>query len=234
MKNFTKILLLLALFGATSCAVFEKKPELDSLESGAKLDLRKFFNGELEGFSILQDGNEKIIDTGSVKISARWGDSSRGTITQETTDSAGKKEVRTWLITMNDDGTFDAVGHDLAGNASGYQIGNAAEMDYVLLLMENGKKVKNKFHDRMYLADDRSMIMISKTYSGFSQVGQKITSLRKLVKSEKAVALKTESKSEAKPEAKSEVKVEPKSEPKSEAAKSTVKQAEFDKNDDAN
>jgi hypothetical protein len=84
------------------------------------------------------------------------------------------------------------------------------------------------------------MIMISKIYRGFGQTGQKITSLRKSVKSEKAesksFAPKTESKidkAESKFEAKPEAKVEVKPEAKSEAVKLPAKQPESAKYDDA-
>jgi len=182
MKIFLRFFSVFVLVSSvSSCALmngFNKPTEMDYLDKGAKIDLKKFFNGDVEGFSILQDKDDKIIGTQTVKINGKW-DDNKGVIQQNFIYN-GAKDSRTWLITTNEDGTFDAIGHDVSAPAKGKQIGNAAQMSYSLLLQENGVKQETKYEDRMYLVDDKSMIIISTLKKGHSPAGKSIISLKKL------------------------------------------------------
>ncbi len=141
---------------------------LDYIESSSKLDIKKFFNGDIEAFSIKQDENEKIIGTAIIKISGKW-DENKGTIQQNFVYNDGTKDSRTWLITLNSDGTFDAIGHDVSSPAQGKQIGNAALSNYTLAFGSKAAKEEVSFDDRMYMVDEKSMIMIS----SFKKLGSK-------------------------------------------------------------
>lgn len=163
-----------------SCAALKGKPtEIDYLEKATKIDIKKFFNGDLEGFAITQDGNGKIIATEAVKINGKW-EENKGVVQQNFIYPDGKKDSRTWLITLNDDGTFDAVGHNVTSHGQGKQVGNTAQMIYGLTIPVNGVKKEVKFEDKMYLVDDKSMIAISSFKSGYSYSGKTIISLKKL------------------------------------------------------
>lgn len=178
-KLFAALFLISLLSSCTVLQNFNKSAEIDYLEKGAKIDFKKFFSGDIEGFAITQDQNGKISGTQTVKINGKW-DENKGVIQQNFIYADGKKDSRTWLITFNDNGTFDAVGHDVSSPAKGKQIGNAAQMIYSLLLSENGVKREVKFEDKMYLVDDKSMIVISDFKKGFSSSGKSIFSLKKL------------------------------------------------------
>ena len=151
---------------------------LDSLKNGAKFDMKSFFDGDIEGFSITRNSSGKIISSQNIKISASW-DQNKGDLKQEFFDKNGKRQVRTWLISLHKDGTFDAIGHDALARALGRQKGNSGQMVYNLLLKEDGLKKKVKFDDKMYLVDKDSMIMISKSSSSFGSYDETITSLSK-------------------------------------------------------
>jgi hypothetical protein len=174
-------LVFLLLFFASSCSLlnnFAKTPELDYLDKGTKMDIRKFFNGDIEGFAITQDDNGKILNTQTIKISGKWEDN-KGVVQQNFVFADGTKDSRTWLFTVNADGTFDAIGHNVAGPSQGKQFGNAAQMVYSLLTSQNGVKQETKFVDKTYLVDDKSAILISRfRKSGAS--GKTIVSLKKL------------------------------------------------------
>lgn len=166
----------------SSCAMvdkFNKPTDIDYLERGAKIDMKRFFNGDLEGFAITQDETGKITGTQTVKINGKW-EENKGVVQYSVSYSDGKKDSRTWLITANDDGTFDAVGHDVAGPAKGKQVGNAAQMIYTLLQASPQGKKEVKFEERMYLVDDKSMIMVVNIKKGFQASGKSIVSIKKL------------------------------------------------------
>ena len=186
MKKFLRFsTAIIAISMLSSCAYFEnlfaKKQiaELDSLETAPKIDIKKFFNGDIEGFAITQDSAGKIIGTVQVKISGKW-DENKGEIKQNFIYDSATKDSRIWLVTVNADGTFDAIGHDFTAPAQGKQIGNAAQMLYSLNLMDQGSKQAVRFEDKMYLVDEKSMIEIStyKKANGIS--GKTITSLKKI------------------------------------------------------
>lgn len=167
MKNFTKIITATAIIlSLSSCAMLQdlfkskKVAELDYLDGANKMDMKKFFDGNIEAFAIKQDANGKIIATFTAKISGKW-DDNKGVIQQNFLYSDGTKDSRTWLVTVDTDGTFDAVGHNVSVPAKGKQIGNAAQSKYSLSLSSKAGKEEVNFEDKMYLVDENSMIMIS-------------------------------------------------------------------------
>lgn len=171
MKKFLKILALVTItLSLPSCVLFEglssKKivEPLDYIEGATKLDIKKFFDGNIEAFGIKQNSVGKIISTSTVKITAKW-DENKGTIQQNFFYQDGSKDNRTWLITVNSDGTFGAVGHDVFVPAQGKQIGNAAQSSYGLMVSQKGIKTEVSYEDRMYLVDEKSMIVISKFFT---------------------------------------------------------------------
>ena len=169
MKNLFSLITIISLILASSSCAFiknfnsKKDPTpLDYIEnSSLKMDIKKFFNGDLDAFAIKQNSGGKIIGTSTIKISGKW-DENKGTLQQNFIYGDGTKDNRTWLITLDSDGTFSAVGHDVFVPARGRQIGNAAQSNYTLILPSKNGKEEIIFEDKMYLIDEKSMIMISK------------------------------------------------------------------------
>jgi hypothetical protein len=167
MKNFTKIITATTIIlSLSSCAMIQdllkpkKVVELDYLDGANKMDMKQFFDGNIEAFAIKQDANGKIIATFTAKINGKWEDN-KGVIQQNFLYSDGAKDSRTWLVTLDTDGTFEAVGHNVSVPAKGKQIGNAAQSNYSLNLSSKTGKEEVNFEDKMYLVDENSMIMIS-------------------------------------------------------------------------
>lgn len=182
MKKISLAIALVALVSSCSFNGFKKPAELVALERGSKFEMKKFFTGDVEGFAIIQDGEGKIIETQTFKINGKW-DENKGVIQQNFSYGSGDKDSRTWLVTLEDNGTFTAIGHDIAAPAQGRQLGNAMQMTYDLLLPGQDKqKIRVSFDDKVYLVDDKSAIMISESKVGFSGNKRSIISLKKLGK----------------------------------------------------
>ncbi len=81
-------------------------------------------------------------------------------IQQNFTYSDGTKDSRTWLVTVDSDGTFESIGHNVVAPAQGKQTGNAAQSLYSLMLGSKANKEEMNFEEKMYLVDEKSMIMI--------------------------------------------------------------------------
>lgn len=180
-----KIICLTALFFASSCALLDKQEftRLDYLDKGARMDIKKFFDGKIEGFAIVQDEKGDISDTSVISVEASW-EENKGVIKQNYKYANGQKDSRTWLITLDNGGeTFSAIGHDVATPAQGRKVGNAMQMIYALLLPGNmkGQKETVKFEDKYYLTDENSAIVISQSHLGFGGKKTKtIMSLKRL------------------------------------------------------
>jgi hypothetical protein len=194
MKIRNSSIAIIAILSLSSCAFLEglkkdeqayKAPEPDYLsEKSVAADIKKFFNGDIESFAITQDSAGKINGTYTARISAKW-EGNRGTIEQKFKHNDGAQESRTWLITIEPDQTFTAVGHDIAMPSKGNkQIGNAIQMLYTLSLPvvgSDGKSLQEdiSFEDMMYQVDDKSMIMISNVRKNNISNGKIISSLKK-------------------------------------------------------
>jgi hypothetical protein len=180
MKVLIKSLIFSILLILASCQhklSFVSEPPLDHLQS-SKIDISKFFNGQLEGFAIIRDNSGNIISKEIINVDARW-DQNKGKINWEYLKD-GKRDTRTWLITLNTDGTFDAFGHDAVVPGVGRQVGNASQMLYILMEKDGITKSEVKFSDKTYLVDENSAIVISKFGSKFGDKKEKIISLIKV------------------------------------------------------
>ncbi len=125
-----------------------------------KIDIRKFFNGNLEAFGILRDRNHKVIKTFTAKIKGSW-KGNIGTLEEHFEFSDNKKDHRIWTIKMIDDHNFSATAHDVVNIAYGEQYGNAVKMQYVLTIPVDDKKYDIKINDWLFLVNENSLINVS-------------------------------------------------------------------------
>ncbi|MAZ80620.1 MAG: hypothetical protein CMP18_02420 [Rickettsiales bacterium] len=129
-------------------------------KNNPKIDIRDFFNGNLEAFGIVRDRSNKVIKTFKAKIKGSW-QGNIGTLEEHFEFSDNKKDHRVWTIKMIDDHNFSATAHDVVGIAHGKQYGNAVKMQYILTIAVDDKKYDIKIDDWMYLIDNKSLINVS-------------------------------------------------------------------------
>ncbi len=125
-----------------------------------QFDIRNYFRGNLEAYGILQDRSGKVIKTFTVKMKGSW-KNNQGTLEEHFIFSDGKKDQRTWNLSMIDDNNFIGKAHDVVGEAKGEQYGNAVKMNYILTIPVDNKKYDVKISDWMYLVDKDSLINVS-------------------------------------------------------------------------
>ncbi|MSP33321.1 MAG: DUF3833 family protein [Rickettsiales bacterium] len=188
MKLFSKILITtLTLATITSCELLQQlgSPKnkaltpVDYLEKAPKLDIKNFFTGDLEGFAILLNSQEKIDTSFTAKINGKW-EENRGTVQYNYLYNGGKKDSRTWLITIDDSSSYSAIGHDFIETAQGRNQGNASIITYTLNAMLKEQKQRIEFEDQLYLVDEKSAIIISTMRSGNNIISKAIISLKKI------------------------------------------------------
>jgi hypothetical protein len=188
-----------ALFGDKKYPV----SKLDFVANAPQMNIRKFLDGELEGHGVKFDKNNQIIEVQNVKIKSQW-QANKAQIQIDYLYDNQLFDSRTWLLTLNSNGNFEAIGHDSVGQAKGRHIGNAMQMVYNLLLPHYDKKIETHFDDKYYLVDEKSAILISKISKFYQYDSSWIFSLKKIDKSDPKLA---------------EVRQEPKTEQKIVAAK---------------
>ncbi len=183
MQIARKLIIIFVLILTSSCAYIEKyrvEPESpQGLKGGVKADVKEFFNGDVNAFSIKFDANDKIVASRIIKINGSWEDD-KGIIRQQFINHKGEKDSRTWLVTIEgENGDFTAIGHDILAPAQGIQTGNIVQMTYTLSKNESGVKTNIDYKDQMYLVDENSMIMISKLSKKGKYIGKEVISMSK-------------------------------------------------------
>lgn len=148
------LLLMLALFGLWGCNAVDIEKYRNQTPV---LDLRQYFNGQLEAHGIFQDRSGEVVKRFTVLIHARWqGDV--GTLDEHFTYSDGTTQRRVWTITRTGAGRYVGRADDVVGEAQGEEAGNALRWRYVLALPVDGKVYNVDFDDWMFLMDERVML----------------------------------------------------------------------------
>jgi hypothetical protein len=121
------------------------------------LDLRSYFDGDIDAWGVFQDRSGKVVRRFTVKMKGTWnGDT--GTLDEDFLYSDGKKEKRIWTIRKLPQGRYVGTAADVVGEAQGVASGNALNWRYTLALNVDGSVWNVDFDDWMYLVDERTML----------------------------------------------------------------------------
>lgn len=142
------------------------------------LDLKRYFNGTIDGWGMFQKRSGEVVKRFHVVIDARWqGDV--GTLDERFTWSDGSTSRRVWTITRQADGRYSGRADDVIGEAIGVAAGNALQWRYVLALPDDGKVWQVDFNDWMFLLDDQVMLNRSVMSKWGVTLGEVTLSFRK-------------------------------------------------------
>ena len=121
------------------------------------LDLRQYFNGDLNAWGMFQDRSGEVKKRFHVVIDAQWqGDT--GVLDERFQWSDGSTSRRVWTLHKQPDGSFRGTADDVLGEAMGEVAGNALRWRYVLALPVDGRTYAVDFDDWMFLMDDKVML----------------------------------------------------------------------------
>ena len=120
------------------------------------LDLKRYFDGTIDGWGMFQDRSGKVVTRFHVVIDAKWsGDT--GTLDEAFEYADGRRERRVWTIVKDGD-RYSGTAGDVVGTASGTAAGNALHWRYVLALRVEGTVWNMDMDDWMFLMDERTML----------------------------------------------------------------------------
>jgi len=171
LRRFVAILLAFAVTGCASVDVAQYAAEKPPL------DLKRYFDGTIDGWGMFQDRSGKVVTRFHVVIDARWnGDT--GTLDESFEYADGKREKRVWTIVKDGD-RYTGTAGDVVGSARGEAQGNALRWNYVLALPVDGRTWHMDMDDWMYLIDEKTMLNRT-TMSKFGvKVGEVTLAFRK-------------------------------------------------------
>jgi hypothetical protein len=147
---FTGLLMLLA--GCSSSRI-------EDYEGGQPvMDIREFFNGNVEAWGVFIDRSGKADPTFYVAMKGSW-QGNDGELEEHFDYSDGHKQERAWTIRFDDEHHFTATAHDAIGEAKGVQYGNAVNMRYVLAVTtKEGKTYNMSMDDWMYRVGEHTVM----------------------------------------------------------------------------
>lgn len=143
-----------------------------------KIDLRSFFDGNVEGWGAIFDYQGRQIKNFHVTIKGNW-DHNNGVLDEHFEFSDGEKTSRKWEIVFIDDQLFIGKAKDILNNAHGVQKGNIINIHYTLQVPYKKSTINLKMDDWMYkLADN--MVLNRTTMKKFGlKVGELVLFMKK-------------------------------------------------------
>ncbi|MGV0958488.1 MAG: DUF3833 domain-containing protein [Limnohabitans sp.] len=143
-----------AAVGLTGCA----SPSIDDYtQEKPALDLRKYFNGQVDAWGVFTDRNGKVVKRFTVEMTCTW-QGEQGVLDEEFVYSDGTRDKRIWRLTHLGDGRYEGSAGDVVGTATGQTRGNTFRWGYTLALPVNGMVLHVSMDDWMYLMNDRVML----------------------------------------------------------------------------
>jgi hypothetical protein len=154
MFRVLRIALLPLLLALAGCAGID--PSTYRSEKPA-LELRRYFDGTIDGWGMFQDRSGKVLRRFTVVIRASWtGDT--GTLDEDFVWSDGERQKRVWTIREVAPGRYVGTAADVVGEAQGTAAGNALNWRYTMALPVDGRTWHVEFDDWMFLVDERVML----------------------------------------------------------------------------
>ena len=144
-----------------------------------RLDLRDYFDGSLQASGIFFDYSGSARLRFLVDMEGRWqGDT--GILSEHFRYSDGRTEKRDWTISYSDASSFTATAHDVVGEATGAQSGNAATMRYRLRIPRGEGSTVVSMEDWFYLQEDGTLINRAEMSKFGITVGELVVTFRKV------------------------------------------------------
>lgn len=154
MRSFTLPLLLATSLVAGGCTSVD--PGAYARQTPA-LELRRYFDGTIDGWGMVQDRSGKVLRRFTVTIEARW-NGDVGTLDERFVWSDGERQRRVWTVRDLGDGRYAGSAEDVVGSAAGRTAGNALNWRYTMAIPLDGRTWHIDFDDWMFLVDDRVML----------------------------------------------------------------------------
>jgi hypothetical protein len=129
----------------------------DYAQETPRLDLKEYFQGDIDAYGIFTDRSGKVVRRFTVRIKAYW-EGNKGTLEEDFIYSDGETQRRVWTLIDEGNGRYTGTASDVVGKAEGYVAGNAFQWNYVLRLPVGDTTYDVSFDDWMFLMNDKVML----------------------------------------------------------------------------
>ena len=143
-----------------------------------EFDLKTFFTGDLVGWGLVKNYQNKVTKRFTVHMQGTWEENS-GELYELFTYHDGSTQERTWHFVTHEGGINTGTASDVVGMASGQQQGFAFKWNYDLLFETEGKQIKIHLKDWLYQVDENVVISQAKIQKFGVEVGEVIVVILK-------------------------------------------------------
>lgn len=142
------------------------------------LDLRRYFNGTVDGWGMVQDRDGVLTRRFHVVIDARW-EGDTGVLDERFVWSDGSTSRRVWTLTDQGDGRYLGRAEDVVGAATGLSAGPALSWRYTLQVPVDGRVWELAFDDWMFLIDEHTLLNRATMHKWGLRVGEVTLAFRR-------------------------------------------------------
>lgn len=140
--------------GLSGCAT----PSIERYrQTGPALDLRRYFDGELQAHGMFSDRSGEVMRRFVVAMRCRW-QGEEGVLDEDFVYDDGEKQKRIWRLRHVGEGRYIGRADDVVGEALGATMGAAFQWRYTMRLPWRNSTVDVDFDDWMFLVDERVML----------------------------------------------------------------------------
>ena len=128
----------------------------DYQQTTPKLELERFFNGELVAYGMVLDRSGKLTRRFNVDLVASW-QGNQGIIDEKFYFDDGEQTTRIWRLTKIAANKYQGQADDVIGLASGETSGSALYWQYDMTINVDGTDYQVTLDDWMYLLDENRL-----------------------------------------------------------------------------
>ncbi len=157
MKSYRTLSLCLLVLLTVSLLLQGCAVSLDSYKANTpRLDMARFFSGQLKATGVVQDYRGKVIRRFSADIIGHW-EGDQGVLDERFYFADGEIQSRCWRLKKDGD-VFTGTAADVVGEARGRVAGNTLHWRYVLRVPVGGSEWQLALDDWLYLVDENNLI----------------------------------------------------------------------------
>jgi hypothetical protein len=186
MPSFSKYFLVVFTMFLWGCSKTDVEEYRDNMPN---FSFKDFFTGPVEAWGIIQDFNDKMSKSFTIRINGSW-DGKAGRIEELFNWSDGTITERVWRIDHVSDHQYKGYTQEMDGEALGHASGNVMNWKYKLNVPINGELIEINFDDWCYAVDQNVIINRSKMKKMGITIGE-ITIVMKKVKTDSGAPLAT-------------------------------------------
>jgi hypothetical protein len=121
------------------------------------LDLRTFFDGELNAYGMLQDRSGRLTRRFTAALSGSW-QGETGVLVEHFVFDDGEQQDRTWTLHHLGDGRYSGTAGDVQGTAAGAVSGAVFQWQYQLQVPWRDDSIVVTLDDWLYMIDQQHLL----------------------------------------------------------------------------